>query len=81
MHNTPSFWDFFREAFRRPTAVEHAQRELELARLQVLRAASEKEYYAKQEEFYAGVVTRLTRYLQEESRARGPEDRTPPLAG
>lgn len=80
MHHVPSMAEFFRETLRRPTATEHAQRELEVARLQVLRAASEKEYYAKQEEFYAGVVHRLSRYLQEEHHAYAPKDAAPPLA-
>ena len=53
--------------FRTPTAVEIAQRELEEAKRVLLAQMASAEHATKMVEYYQGVVTRLSNYVQQET--------------
>jgi hypothetical protein len=58
--------NFITKLFQKPSAKALAQRDLEECRRQLLASHSAAEYHAKQVEYYAQVVKRLSKYVTAE---------------
>lgn len=57
----------FKTMFKTPSAYQIAAQDLEAAKRELLAAQSRAEHSAKMVEYYQGLVTRLSNYVQAES--------------
>ena len=60
--------------FRTPSAMEIAQRDLEEAKRALLDQQATAEHAAKMVEYYQGVVTRLSNYVQQDIPLTRPQE-------
>lgn len=61
----------FSSLFKVPSALVIAQRDLEAAKRDLLTVHATSEHAAKMVEYYEGVVSRLSSYIQTETRPTG----------